>query len=1103
MFLSDLSIKRPVLATVMILALVVLGFFSYRRLGIDQWPEVDLPFLSIETRYTGASPEAVEREVTKKIEESINSVEGIKEVTSYSSEAYSQILVQFELGVDIMDAQADVRAKVDGIRLDLPDDIDPPVIARFDPASSPIIIYALRGDGWSLRDLTRLGEETISRRLENIEGVGSVTVAGGLRREIQVFLLPDRMQSLGVAPDMVIAALRRENSDVPAGRVERGNTENLVRVKGRIREPGQFADVVVTTRNGIAVRLGQVARIEDAQEEGRDAAYLNGERTVAIEVRKASGGNTVAIADGVVATIAAMQSQLPAGIRLDMVQDDSRWIRHSVDDVQRTLVEGALLTIFIVFVFLNSWRSTVITGLTLPVSVISAFLAIYAFGFTLNTMTLMALSLVIGILIDDAIVVRENIVRHLERGEDHFTAARNGTAQIGFAVLATTLSIIAVFVPVAFMGGIVGRFFYPFGIVVAFAVLVSLFVSFTLDPMLSSRWYDPSAEAHAKRGFVGRLLQRFNDGFGGLGRRYRGVIGWALRHRLLTMGIATASFVVALALPMLGLVGGQFMPKSDDEQTSIGIETPVGSSIEYTSSKALEVARYLDERPEVDHAYVTIGGVQNSNSVNRGNIYIKLVPKHERALDQQEFEAAIREDLPRFKGVTARVLQIGAVGGAAAPIVIRIKGPEVGVLDDVSQKAIAAIRDVPGLVELHSSLEGRKPEVLVEVNRDLAADVGLSVGAVGQALRPVLAGEQAGDWEDPTGLAHDVRVRVAPEHRTSLADLARLPLASSQVDRRTGQPVMVPLGQVATLARGAAPDRIDRQNLERVVTIEGNYQGRPLTDVISDVQAKLAGVAMPQGYRFDFGGEQQDFVETVGYMSEALALAVVFIFLILAAQFGSFTQPLAIMLSLPLSLIGVMLGLTVTRGTLNIMSMIGIIMLMGLVTKNAILLVDFANQARERGASRRDALVDAGELRLRPIVMTTLAMIFGMIPTALALGEGSEFRAPMAHAVIGGLIASTLLTLVVVPVVYTYLDDFSAWAGVWLKRGFAAPAHVTARHASESPAADTPAGSPAHPPARAAQTPAEAGSGTRPEPPRPEREHAPAREPEPQPTGVV
>jgi len=1037
MFLSDLSIKRPVFATMMMVALVVLGVFSFRRLSLDNMPDVEFPFVIIQTRYPGASPEVVEREVTKKIEEAVNPVSGVKRIESSSVEGYSSIFVEFQLDTKSDVAVNDVRSKIEQIKLDLPDDADPPVVSRFSFTSQPIVSLALSGEGWTMRDLTHLATETVKRRIENVNGVGNVTVVGGLEREIHVDLVPEEMQALGVTPDMVVAALRRENQDVPSGRVERGNAEQSVRVRGRIRDPMAFASIVVTTRDGQSVRLGQVARVEDTEEEGRSWAEVAGKRAVGIDVRRVSGANVVDVADGVNAAVTELQSALPRGVSLKVVRDDSRWTRSSLEDVQLALILGAGLTVFIVFLFLNSWRSTVITGLTLPVSVISAFLVIWAMGFTLNTLTLMALSLAIGILIDDAIVVRENIVRHVEHGEDHFTAARRGTSEIGLAVLATTLSIIAVFIPVAFMRGIVGRFFYQFGITVAFAVSVSLFVSFTLDPMLSSLWYDPQAEGGARRGPIGRALERFNGGFRGWGRRYRRVIAWALEHRLATLGIAIAAFGAAITLLAAGVVGGQFMPNSDQEQTAVHFETAPGSSLEYTTARGEEIDRYLRSRPEVAYTYLSVGGDEQQN-VNRGDIYVKLVPKRDRRLNEQAFETDIRRAFARFRGVTPYVEPPG-MGGSQLPVQINVLGPDLDRLKEISDRILALARAVPGAVEMKSSLEGRKPEFVVDVDRDLAASLGLGIGQVAATLRTVLAGTEATTWEDETGLEHKVMVRVAPEFRTSAADLARLPIATGTANRETMSQVLVPLGQIAHIGAGEAPGEIKRLALERMVRVEGNYEGRALTDVMKDITAKIDTVPLPPGYRLNIGGEAADYVETVGYIMESLLLAVVFIYLILASQFGSFLQPLAIMLSLPLSLVGVIVALMLTHDTFNIMSMIGVIMLMGLVTKNAILLIDFANQARRSGRPRAEALVDAGELRLRPIVMTTLAMIFGMLPTAMALGNGGEFRAPMARAVIGGLITSTLLTLVVVPVVYTYFDDFGAWVSAWIRGWNRAP----------------------------------------------------------------
>jgi HAE1 family hydrophobic/amphiphilic exporter-1 len=1039
MFLSELSIKRPVFATMMMLALIVLGLFSLRRLKLDDMPDVELPFLMIQVPYPGASTEAVERDVTKKIEEAVNPIEGVDRMESSSLEGYATIFIQFTLNTKIMNAQADVRSAIDRIRADLPADIDPPVISRFDFRQNPIVSLALSGQGWALRDLTRLATETISRRLETVDGVGSVTVVGGLDREIHVLVLPPRMDALGVSPDMVIAALRRENMDVPAGRVEQRNAEQLVRVKGRVLAPADFASVVVATRNGVPVRLGEVARIEDAQEEERTLAEFSGSRAIGIDIRKVSGANTVDVAEGIKQVMAQLNAELPAGVRLEVVRDNSKWIKDSLADVQLALVLGALLTVLIVFLFLNSWRSTVITGLTLPVSIISAFLVIYAMNFTINSLTLMALSLAVGILIDDAIVVRENIVRHVERGEDHYTAANAATSEIGFAVFATTMSILAVFVPVGFMGGIVGRFFYQFGITVAFAVAVSLFVSFTLDPMLSSLWYDPQAAGHAERGPVGKRLETFNAGVRDVGRWYRGVIAWALDHRGRVLGIAGGAFLAAILLMGVGAVGGQFSPTTDRSELNITIQTPVGSSIGYTRAKGEEIDRYLRSLPEVAYTYFTIGGGMQ-RTVTDGTIYLRMKPRGERHLSQQDFELVLRRALGTFRGVKTGVMEAGGMGGGQLPVQVNILGPDMARLQELNDRMIAAIRDVPGLVDLKSSLEGRKPEYVIEVNRDLAANVGVTIGSLSNSLRTILSGQTATTFEDGTGLTHDVVVRVAPEYRTSFDDLGRIPVATSTMNLRTQSPVMVPLGQVAEIRPSGAPAEIRRLSLERMARIEGNYQGRALTKVMGDIKKRMAAVALPPGYRIDIGGEQKMFGETVGYILESLALAIIFVYLILASQFGSFLQPLAIMLSLPLSIIGVLVALLLTGDTFNMLSMIGLIMLMGLVTKNAILLVDFANKARERGATRRQALIDAGEIRFRPIMMTTFSMIFGMLPTALALGEGGEFRAPMARAVIGGLITSTMLTLIVVPVVYSYLDDFGSRVVAWVTAG--KPAHA-------------------------------------------------------------
>jgi HAE1 family hydrophobic/amphiphilic exporter-1 len=706
------------------------------------------------------------------------------------------------------------------------------------------------------------------------------------------------------------------------------------------------------------------------------------------------------------------------------VRDASIGIRNSVKDVRATLIEGGALTIAIVFLFLASWRSTVITGLTLPIALIGSFLFMYALGFTLNVLTLMALSLSVGLLIDDAIVVRENIVRHVAMGKDHHTAALEATQEIGLAVLATTFSIVAVFLPVGFMGGIVGRFFHQFGLTVVSAVLISMFVSFTLDPMLSSIWRDPEAEGHFGKGPLARLLAWFHRLMERLSKLYERALGWSLAHRKTVLAIALASFFAAF--PLMKFLGSEFVPEPDLSELQVQFKTPVGSSLALTQSKAEQAEAALREFPEVKYTYATV----NTGTVlgkHRVNIFVQLVPRKERQRSQNELTRPMRERLARIAGI--ELTQIGAYKAVSSgkPLQVSILGQDRAVLASLSQQVMAVMRDVRGAVDIESSDEAAKPQFAVVLKRELASDLGIGVAQLAATLRPLLAGLAVGNWRAPDDQYYDVQVRLAPSDRSRAADLGRVPLASSQQDP-AGGPRMVALREIVDVQEGAGAQQINRKEQLREVLVTANVFDRPAGDAANEVKARLAGISMPPGYRFSMGGSSKDIEETLYYASQALALAVVFIYLILASQFASFVQPVAIMTSLPLSLIGVVLALLAARSTLNIFSVIGFIMLMGLVTKNAILLIDFVNQARREGAERAAAIVRAGAVRLRPILMTTLAMIFGMIPLASGLGEGGEQRAPMGQAVIGGVITSSLLTLIVVPVIYTYLDDLAAWA---------------------------------------------------------------------------
>jgi hydrophobic/amphiphilic exporter-1 (mainly G- bacteria), HAE1 family len=1046
MFLSDVSIKRPVFATMMMLALVVLGVVSYRRLAIDEYPDVTYPTITVQTSYPGASPEVMMRQVSKPLEEALNTVQGIKEINSSSYEGGSQVRLSFNLGVDIGVAQQDVQAKVSRIRRGLPPGIDDPIIQHFDPNDSPIVSIALQSNERALREITDLADQVVSPRLEAIPGVGGVNIVGGNRRQIRVQLDPSSMHAYGVSPVQVMQALQRENQEVPAGRVQRGALEQLVRITGRIEDPKAFADVAVTVRNGVPIKLGSIGTVIDGSEERRTAAEIDtagspgGSSAVTVDVLKIAESNTVAVADSVRVAVKDLERVLPPDVKLTIRRDDSVRIRESLSDVQTSIVLGAVLTIAIIYLFLNSWRSTVITGLTLPVSIISAFFVMWLFDFTINTMTLLALSLAIGLLIDDAIVVRENIVRHVEMGKDHYRAAKEGTDEIGLAVAATSLAVIAVFFPVAFMGGMIGKIFFQFGVTVAFAVLVSLFVSFTLDPMLSSVWPDPSAGHHAMKAAakgrvspfkliplaIRRVGLAFNDLFERIAEHYPNGLGWALRHRLVVVTIAAASIVVSfLLVPKLGFT---WMPDADMGEMNVNFRTPPGSTLEYTRGKGREIVAFLKQQPEVSYTYLNIGGGFRGTP-NNGSVFVKLVPREERKRTVFDLQNELRPQLRRIPGVSPSISasQMSIFGGRGRPIQINVQGPEVTRLKLAAAQVLEAVKEVPGIAEPNSSDEGDIPELDVRVDRQEAWRAGLGISTIGSTLQPLFSGQRTTRWEDPQGFEHDVIVVYPDSMRTSAADVAQIVVPSSATDARTGQPPMIPLSQVAEVHAGVGPQQINRRNLEAQVSVSsGVLPGYAMGDVAHEVRAAIDKVGLPPGYHFVFGGDVQNLEETKGYVLEALLLAVVFIYLILASLFGSFVQPLAIMLALPLSFIGVTVALLLTRDNINVMTMIGIIMLMGLVTKNGILLVDFTNQQREGGASRTDALLTAARIRLRPIIMTTVAMIFGMLPLALAIGAGAEQRAPMARAVIGGLITSTLLTLFVVPVVYTMLDDAAA-----------------------------------------------------------------------------
>src|SRR5688572_22731817 len=1020
MFISDTAIQRPVLTVVAMMMLVVFGAVALFQLDTDEYPEIDAPVVVVAIPYPGASPDVVEREVIDPIEESISGISGIDRMRSSSLDSYGNIIVEFDFSKDPRLATQEIRDKISEIRNDLPTEMEEPILTQFDPADRPILSLALTSPGLTGAELTRIVDPGITRKLRGITGVATVNLSGDVERELVVEIRPRDLQAAGVSVGQVVQALQSQNLASPVGRLEGQLDERTIRLKGRLDSPADFKQLTVSQSQGRIVRLGDLADVRDATEEARSSAHYNDEVAVGIDILKSAGFSTTAVGEEIRQRVAEIQKTLPAGVSLRIVQDAGVRVEDSVFSVQEALIEGAALTVAVVFLFLNSWRSTIITGLALPVSVLASFVAVWAFGFTLNTMSLLGLSLAIGILIDDAIVVRENIVRHVEMGKGHLKAAFEGTDEIGLAVTATTLSIVVVFIPIAFLGAEAGQWFKPFGLTIVSSVLVSLFVSFSLDPMLSAYWPDPHKPLE-QRPFLSRVLGRFNLWFDRRAEGYKGVIAWALDHRVSMVTLAIVTFVAALALPALGIVGAGFVPEMDQSAFQIDIETPPGSNLAYTRVKSQEVARVVRQRSEVAYTYTTVGG--QADAVDEGIVFVKLLPKHERERNQQIVVADLRAAIGKLSGVSASI-SAGFEPGQKQ-IQLQVYGTDAQELTRLAQAVANELDQVPGAVDISLSTKGQKPELNVQLDRGLAGSLGVTVGQVAQALRPAFAGIDVGDWIDPSGETRDVTVRLAPESRTMVGDLESLPLP---VGSPANPGATVPLGQVARITPAIGPARIDHLDRDRVITVEANTENRALSEVIGDVEERVtANVAFPPGYGLRQGGETEEQVEIFSQMFVAIGVAIMLMYFVLVVQFGSFLEPLSIMLSLPLSLIGVMLALMITGESLNIMSMIGIILLVGIVAKNAILLIDFAKWSEEKGMERREALIQAGRVRLRPILMTTFALVAGMVPVAMGGGEGGDFRAPLGIAVIGGVITSTLLTLLVIPTVYEILADSRDW----------------------------------------------------------------------------
>lgn len=1036
MLISDFAIKRPLLTVVAMLALVGFGLVALTQLETDEFPEVQPPIVLTTIVYPGASPDQVEREVLEPIEEAIQAISGVKSINGEARDGFAQIVTQFVFSKDLQEATQDIRDAISVKRQDLPQEIEEPILKKFNPTDAPIVTLGLASSTLTPAQLTLLADPGITRELRAIPGVADVSITGAVKRELTVNLDPQRLLAAGVSVPQVVGALQAGNLAVPVGRLNGALDERTIRLKGRLDGPQDFMQMVVAEKNGRVIRLGDVATATDGIEEQRTLALFNGREAVGLEIKKTKGYSTTAVAEAILKKVDELRPTLPTGVQFEVVKNKGERVEDSVANVQSALIEGAVLTVLVVFLFLNSWRSTVITGLALPVSVLASFVAVWAFGFTLNTMSLLGLSLAIGILIDDAIVVRENIVRHVEMGKDHYEAARDGTDEIGLAVAATTFSIVAVFVPIAFLEGEAGQWFKPFALTIACSVLVSLFVSFSLDPMLSAYWPDPHLEEHQKS-WITKQLDKFNRWFNGLANGYRGLIGWALDHPKSMVILAVGTFVFALAMPAMGLVGGSFFPLEDNSEIMMTVESPPGANIDYLRQKVNEALVIGEKQPEVMYSFVTAGGA--SGAVDVASVYFKLKPKAERlAIGQRDAEslgAVLREEVKSIGGATVAVFT-NDFAGQEKQISLELRGANKDALQTVADQYLAAVKSTKGAVDVGLSTKGQKPELTVQIDRGLAGSLGLSVGQVAQAIRPAFAGLDAGDWVDASNETRKVMIRLSPEARARGADLAQLPIAVGSGPNAS----LIPLEQVARIRSDLGPAVINHLNRDNVIKVQANVAGRSLSEVTNEITAKTKDITLPPGVTLSSGGQVEQQNEVFTSIFVALGVAVALMYLILVVQFGSFLDPVAILISLPLSLIGVMGALAITGHTINLMSLIGVILLCGIVAKNAILLIDFAKFSREKnGMPLREALIEAGAIRLRPILMTTFALIAGMIPVALGRGEGAQFRAPLGVAVIGGVITSTILTLLVIPTFYEIFDNMR---GGLLRRVGLTPPHT-------------------------------------------------------------
>jgi HAE1 family hydrophobic/amphiphilic exporter-1 len=1009
MFLSDTSIRRPVFATIMTLALIFFGILGYQRIGIDLYPKVDFPMVTITTTLFGAAPEVMDTDITDPIEEQVNTIEGVKHITSASGYGFSQIVVEFELYRNIDSVVQDVRAKVDLAKRKLPTDIDPPIIDKIDINAIPILWLSMKGD-LSPQKLGMLADEILRPQLESIKGVGTINLDGYAKREIRVWLDGKKLEAHRLASNDIARALLTKNIELPGGIIESVEREFTVRSLGALRNIEEFNNLIITYQNGAPIRLKDVGWAEDGTEPVRSIARFNRVPSVGLSIIPRSGANVVEVARGVKGKLAEIKKTLPPGVDIGISFDSSKFIEEAIADVQYDVLIGGLLAAGVMFIFLLSIRSTVIAAISIPASLITSFGIMYIMGFTRNYMTMLALSMMVGVVIDDGIIVLENTYRHMEEGADPMRAAKEGTSEIAFAAMAATFSIAAVFIPVAFMGGIIGRFFYQFGVTVAASVVASLVMALILIPMLCSRYLKIETRQ-------GKVYRFFDRSYEKLENRYRGALSFCLKHRGLIVLIAGVIFAGSIGL--LSLLKSEFVPKSDQSRFTIRIETPTGSTLNYTDDKMQKVENLVLGMPETRSLFTTIGaGAQKE--VNKGLLLVSLKDRGERKRSQQRVMEDLRgkvREIPGFKAYVEEFQDIAVGGRRSAPLQMDIKGPDMKDLEKLSNQIMGEMVRSPGIVDVSSDLELTKPEVRVLIDRNKASDVGVDIQEISSAVLQMVGGQQISKFKDTErAKQYDVRIRLIRDQRMNPDDI-------SQITIKTSKGGLIKLAQVVKVEEGISPNLINRKDRQRSSTIYADTAGgKVLGEAIAEVE-RLAKKYISSDYTYNFFGHAEAFKESFHYLFIALIQAIIIVYMVLAIQFNSFLHPLTIMIALPLSMVGAFGALYVTGDTISILSMIGMITLTALVVKNSILLVDYTNTLRERGMERNQAVLLASPVRLRPILMTAVTTILGVLPVALGYSAGGEVRAGMGRATFGGMFASTLLTLFVVPVAYTLLDD--------------------------------------------------------------------------------